>query len=126
MAPRDTVLVIDDDQAIVDALCMFLEIEGFTAEGYSGSDILEKVKSLHPDLLLLDVWLNGLDGLDICRKIKSDRDLESLPLILISASRDLASKAALAGADDYLEKPFDMDAVLATVHALLEKRKKTA
>lgn len=118
----DLVLVVDDDQAIVDALCMLLEMEGFNAKGYSGADVLESIKTLQPDLVLLDVWLSGQDGREICRTIKSDPLSANLPIVLISASRDLPTSAKQAGADDYLEKPFDMDVVVAKVRQLLEPR----
>lgn len=118
----DLVLVVDDDQAIVDALCMLLEVEGFTAEGYSGGDVIETITSRQPDLVLLDVWLAGEDGREICRTIKNDPLLANLPIILISASKDLPTGALKAGADDYIEKPFDIDIVSSKVRRLLEPR----
>jgi two-component system KDP operon response regulator KdpE/two-component system response regulator MprA len=120
MENQDLVLVVDDDQAIVDALRMLLELAGYGAQGYSGGDVLEQIKKIQPDLLLLDVWLNGQDGREICRRVKADAAIGTLPVILISASRDLAATAKLAGADDFIEKPFDMDVVVAKVHRLLE------
>lgn len=120
MENKDLVLVIDDDKAIVDALSMLLEMEGFCAQGFSGGDVLKQIKTVQPDLLLLDVWLSGQDGREICRKVKADALIGTLPIILISASRDLATTARQAGADDFIEKPFDMDVVVAKVRRLLE------
>lgn len=120
MENQDLVLVVDDDQAIVDALRMLLELAGYSAEGYSGGNVLDQIKKIQPDLLLLDVWLNGQDGREICRRVKADSAIGTLPIILISASRELASTAKLAGADDFIEKPFDMDVVVDKVRRLLE------
>lgn len=122
MTARNVVLVVDDDQAIVDALCMLLELEGFQTSRYNGGNVMETIKNTHPDVVLLDVWLAGEDGRDVCRSVKADQALHKLPVILISASRDLSSSARLAGADDYIEKPFDMHDVVAKVRRFLEPR----
>jgi DNA-binding response OmpR family regulator len=117
---HDLILVVDDDPAIVEALQMILDLEGFTTEGYSGTKVLQKISAVQPDLLLLDVWLAGEDGRKICQTLKSDSLTATLPVILISASRDLSETAASVAADDFIEKPFDMDDVITKVKRLLE------
>ena len=119
---QDLILIIDDDPAIVEALQMILELEGFSTEGYSGRKVLDKIVSVDPDLLLLDVWLAGEDGRKICHILKSDPLTETLPVVLISAGRDLSATAASVAADDFIEKPFNMDDVIAKVKRLLEPR----
>lgn len=113
------VLVIDDDPAIVDAVRMLLELDDFATEGYSGSDIMGTIEELQPDLVLLDVWLSGTDGRAVCQAVKHHATLQATPIILISAGKDLSESAKNAGADDFIEKPFDMDALLQKVHQLL-------
>ncbi len=122
MSASDVVLVIDDDPAIVDALRMLLELEGIPTKGYSGGSILDVVKKVKPSLLLLDVWLAGQDGRKLCGSIKSDQELGATPIILISAGGNLSSSAALAGADGFIEKPFDMDVVVSTVKKILTSK----
>lgn len=119
MKRSNLVLVIDDDPAIVDAVRMLLELDGFATEGYSGSDVLGVITRLRPDLILLDVWLSGTDGRAVCQTVKRHATLNDIPIILISAGKDLSESAKNAGADDFIEKPFDMDTLLEKVHRLL-------
>ncbi len=108
------IMIADDDTGIIDAVVMMLEFEGYTVSStVNGASVLE-LKNNYPDLLLLDVQMPGLDGREICRKLKQKEDTRNIPVILVSASTNLQKSAQDAGADDYLEKPFNM-------HDLLEK-----
>lgn len=109
------ILVVDDDAAIADALSMMLEMQAFDVVAMTSGDAIAHMKQFQPDLLLLDIWMNGVDGRDICRKIKNDDTLKQTPVVLISASRDLATSAKSACADDFLEKPFDLETLLAKI-----------
>lgn len=109
------ILVVDDDAAIVDALTMMLEIQSYDVVAMTSGDAVTQVKQVQPDLLLLDIWMNGVDGRDVCRALKNDDTLKKIPVVLISASRDLATSAKNACADDFLEKPFDMETLLAKI-----------
>ncbi len=119
MTTDDVILVIDDDPAIVDALRMLLEIEGFSSKGYSGGAAFETIAEIRPRLILLDVWLAGQDGRKLCSRIKSDPKLQDTAVVLISAGGDLTTSATLAGADGFIEKPFDMEVVVSTVKQIL-------
>jgi CheY-like chemotaxis protein len=68
-----------------------------------------------PDLLLLDIWMSGLDGREICKALKLQDHTKHIPIILVSANRDTEQIAHDAGADDFLNKPFDMDDLLRKV-----------
>ena len=111
-------MIADDDPGIVDAVEMLLEFEGYdVATTVSGATVLQ-LNQL-PDLLLLDIWMSGEDGRDICKQLKAKDTTSSLPIIMISASRDIKSSAMEAGADDFLAKPFEMDELLKKIEALI-------
>ena len=106
------IMIADDDPGIVDAVEMLLEFEGYEVMStVDGTTVLD-MKGELPDLLLLDIWMSGEDGRDICRKLKHEPITKNIPVIMISASRDIEASALAAGADDFLAKPFEMDELL--------------
>jgi DNA-binding response OmpR family regulator len=112
------IMIADDDPGIVDAVEMLLEFEGYTVTStVDGSTVLDMKEEL-PDLLLLDIWMSGEDGRDICKKLKSENITKNIPVIMISASRDIKASAMAAGADDFLAKPFEMDELLRKIELL--------
>jgi DNA-binding response OmpR family regulator len=109
------IMIADDDPGILDAVCIMLEFEGYNVTCTpDGADVL-KLQSDLPDLLLLDIWMSGMDGRDICRQLKQDAATHHLPVVLISASRDIEISALAAGADDFLAKPFEIDDLLGKI-----------
>lgn len=113
------ILIADDDEGIVDAVKMILEVMGYYVEfTYDGGTVIEAVKS-KPDLILLDIWMSGHDGRDICKQLKTDPDYKDIPILMISASKDIGQSALDAGANDFMEKPFEMDTLLTRVNQLL-------
>lgn len=114
-----TILIADDDEGILDATSAILEFEGYQVRStLDGASVL-RLEGQLPDLLLLDIWMSGTDGTDVCRQLKNSDDTKHLPVIMISASRDIEQYAMDAGADDFLAKPYEMK-------ELLEKVKKWA
>ncbi|MCC8425618.1 response regulator [Mucilaginibacter sp. UR6-11] len=106
------IMIADDDPGIVDAIEMLLEFEGYrVTTTVDGATVLDMKDEL-PDLLLLDIWMSGEDGRDICRKLKQTDTIKNIPVIMISASRDIRESAIAAGADDFLSKPFEMNDLL--------------
>lgn len=114
------VLVADDDPAIVDAVRMTLEDEGYRVETTVDGTTEQRVRSDRPDLILLDIWMSGVDGRDICRRLKADPATGGIPVIMISANRDTETLARQCGADDFIAKPFDIDTLLDKIAACLE------
>jgi DNA-binding response OmpR family regulator len=113
-------MIADDDPGIVDAVEIILDFEGYQVSStVNGATILD-MKTEFPDLLLLDIWMSGFDGRDICRKLKNDDTTKSIPIIMISASRDIERSAYDAGADDFLAKPFEIDDLLGKIRKYLE------
>jgi len=112
------IMIADDDPGIVDAIEMLLEFEGYQVSStVNGSTVLDMKEEL-PDLLLLDIWMSGEDGRDICKKLKQVDITKNIPVIMISASRDIKESAMAAGADDFLAKPFEMNDLLAKIKNL--------
>jgi DNA-binding response OmpR family regulator len=111
-AKNKKIMIADDDPGIVDAVGMLLEFEGYEVTStVDGTTVLDMKEEL-PDLLLLDIWMSGENGRDICKKLKKDELTKDIPVIMISASRDVRDSAIAAGADDFLAKPFEMDELL--------------
>lgn len=115
------ILVADDDPAILDALQMILELEGYEVDTTADGQTIYKMKKEYPNLLLLDIWMSGHDGREICKSLKKDPLTKRIPVILISASRNLSNSAKEAGADDFIEKPFEMDQLLEKVRKFTEQ-----
>jgi DNA-binding response OmpR family regulator len=112
-------MIADDDPGIIDAVEMLLEFEGFdVSTTVDGATVLDMKEEL-PDLLLLDIWMSGEDGRDICKKLKADQKTRNIPVIMISASRDIKDSAISAGADDFLAKPFDIYDLLKKINILI-------
>lgn len=109
------ILIIDDDPAIVDALQIMLEDEGYLVSSFFDIKIVKRVREYIPDLILLDIWMAGLDGRDIAKELKNIPETKSIPIIMISASWDIMKSAIESGADDFLAKPFEIDDLLSKV-----------
>ena len=113
------ILIADDDEGIVDAVTMILQVMGYEVDfTYDGGAVIDAVKK-RPDLILLDIWMSGHDGRDICKQLKNDPEFKEIPILMISASRDIRQSALDAGANDFMEKPFQMDSLLNKVTHLL-------
>ncbi len=118
---KEHILVIDDEAGIRESLTGILEDEGFeTSTAASGEEALKSFSSQTPDLVMLDVWLPGMDGLETLRKI---REISDVPVIMISGhgNIDLAVKACHGGAYDFMEKPLSLENVLLRVRMTLEQ-----
>ncbi|MBA2678082.1 MAG: response regulator [Ktedonobacteraceae bacterium] len=109
------ILVADDDPAIGDVLHLMLEEAGYDVEIQRDGHAVQQMQEPFPDLLFLDIRLSGTDGRTICRYLKSQEATRALPIILLSASKDIRQIARDVGADDVLAKPFEMGDALALV-----------
>ena len=121
---KSVILIVDDEEGIRTTLSGIFEDEGYEAvTAGSGEEALRVAKEANPDIVILDVWLSGMDGIQTMEELRQwNRDL---PVIIISghANIELAVKATKIGAYDILEKPLSMEKVLLTVYRALEKRK---
>ena len=111
---KKTILVADDDAAIVNAIQMILEDAGYKVQTtLTGEEVIHTKNS--PDLILLDIWMSGQDGRTICQQLKSQPRTKEIPIIMISANKDTAKIAKIAGADDFITKPFEIEDLLKKV-----------
>ncbi len=116
------VLIVDDEENIRQSLADILSDEGYEVDmTSSGEEAAEAVKKRLPDLVLLDIWLPGIDGMETLKRIKAQR--EDLPVIMITGhgTTELAVKATKMGAYDFMEKPLSMERVILTVRQGLER-----
>jgi len=117
-----SILVIDDDETLRDTLAVMLEQEGYTiAHAADGRTGLDRALTLRPDLLLVDLRLPGLSGMEVCKQLRSSNI--KTPIIVLSAVGDEVDKVLLLeiGADDYVVKPFGVRELLARIHAVLRR-----
>ncbi len=123
MAKR-TVLVIDDEKDLIELVRYNLEKEGFLVRGaLDGETGLAMAVQAVPDVVLIDLMLPGIDGLEVCRRLRSDSRTSSLPLIMLTAKADESDRIVglELGADDYVTKPFSPRELTARVRALLRR-----
>lgn len=117
-----TVLVVDDDPVIQRLLRVNFEMEGYEVlVAVDGVDGLERARAEHPDIVVLDIMMPRMSGLDVAKSLKADPDTASIPVLLLSAKAQEADLVAgdESGADDYLTKPFDPLHLLQRVEKLL-------
>jgi CheY-like chemotaxis protein len=112
---KQRIMVADDDPAILDALKMMLEVWDYDVDTAADGKVVARIKHSRPQLLLLDIWMSGIDGRDICKKLKSRVETRDIPVILISASQDIAKSCRDSGANDYIAKPFEMNELLGKI-----------
>jgi phosphate regulon transcriptional regulator PhoB len=123
------VLVIDDEKDIVTLLRYHLEKSGFQClEGMDGAAALRMVREHHPDLLILDLMLPGMDGLEICRQLRQDTATARLPILMLTAKAEEVDRVVglEVGADDYVVKPFSPRELVARVRAILRRAQEPA
>ncbi len=123
-AARPTILVVEDEAPLLTLLRYNLEKQGFRVEEASdGQEALMRVAEAPPDLVLLDWMLPALSGLEVCRQLRRRAPTRDLPIIMVTARTEDqdAVRALDTGADDYIAKPFVMDALMARIRALLRR-----
>lgn len=107
------VLIVDDDSAILEATKIVLSTNDYQVKTLTSSKkIVEVIKKEKPDLILLDMWLQGEGGDTIAKNLKSQAGTKKIPIILMSANQDLKRVAKESKADNYIAKPFDIDALV--------------
>jgi len=118
------ILIVDDEQDIVELLSYNLEKEGFsTVKAYDGEATLGLVRSGKPDLMILDLMLPKMNGLDVCKAIRRNPETANLPIIMLTAKGEEIDKiiGLEIGADDYITKPFSVKELIARVRSILRR-----
>jgi len=119
---KSKILIVDDEPDTVELLKKRLRFEGYdTLEAYDGAECLKQTAAGNPDLVILDVMMPDMDGYEVCRRLKSNRSTAHIPVLMLTAKRELESKikGLDVGAHDYLAKPFDYKELSARIKSLL-------
>ncbi|TMC22466.1 MAG: response regulator transcription factor [Chloroflexi bacterium] len=122
--PLQKVLVIDDEENIIEFIRLGLRYEGFQIEAASnGEEGVTAAQRLTPDVIILDVMMPDIDGLEVCRRLRSNPTTRDIPILMLTAKDHVQDRIAglRTGADDYLTKPFDFDEMLERIKAILRR-----
>jgi two-component system alkaline phosphatase synthesis response regulator PhoP len=123
---RQKVMIVDDEMATLLPLKRSLESEDYIViEAYDGYEAIKKAKSEMPELILLDIMLPGMDGIEVCRQLKEDVFTEKIPVIMLTAKDEVRHKVKglEIGADDYVTKPFNLNELKARIKSVLRRSK---
>ena len=122
--PSDTILAVDDEVHILELISFNLKAAGYhVVTALTGEEALKRCEVERPSLVLLDIMLPGIDGLEVCRRLKGDRMTSNIPIIMLIARGDEVDKilGLELGADDYITKPFSVRELGARVKSLLRR-----
>jgi len=124
MKEKALILVLDDDPDICIMIKMVLDYYGYDAMDAENEENATKIiSSNHVDLLIMDMLLSGVDGTDICRRLKLDKETSSIPILMFSAHPTARETCLAAGADDFISKPFEMNDMMEKISFFLERKK---
>ncbi len=118
------ILVVDDDKDLLEIIHSLLTKKGFDVEvDTNWEEGFTKIESFQPQLILLDVFLSGIDGLDICKQLKSNPKTQDIPIIIFSGYPRVAETIIYEyGADDFIAKPFEVNDLITKVHSVLSQK----
>jgi two-component system, OmpR family, phosphate regulon response regulator PhoB len=122
--PNPRILIIEDEKGLVQSLTWYFNREGYeTVAVHDGADGLRKAQALLPDLILLDLMLPGMGGLDVCRELRAGEKTRQIPIVMLTARAEEADQVEgfAKGADDYVTKPFSNKVLLQRVKAILRR-----
>jgi DNA-binding response OmpR family regulator len=112
---KKKILAIDDNAAILNVMRIILKDNGYEIMTRLNTETLTKdIKKFMPDLIFLDVWLRGENGIEIAKRLKADKNTAAISVVLISAAADVKKKLRESQADDFLAKPFEMTTLIET------------
>lgn len=121
MVTKRRVLVVDDDAGVLEAIKIILSEGGFAVKAISETNKFEKVmEEFKPELVLLDIWMPMVSGEELCAMLKKSNKFKNIPVVLLSASNRTKKISKKCKADDYLVKPFDMEALIRVVKKNLD------
>ena len=122
---RDKVLLVEDERSLTDVLEYNLEREGYEVfTAHEGREGLRKAQTILPDVVILDLMLPGMSGLDICKELKSNGKTSNLPILMLTSKSEESDQIVgfAVGADDYVTKPFSTKVLLQRIKALLRRK----
>lgn len=126
--PLSKVLVIDDEKNIIEFINLGLKYEGFQVESASdGQEGLAAAQRINPDMIILDWMMPGMDGLEVCRRLRTNPTTRDIPVLMLTAKEEVQDRVAGLdmGADDYLTKPFSFEELVARIRAILRRQSRS-
>ncbi len=121
MGKNAKILVVDDDSGIGEMLQTLLEFYDFEVAVTERPDDTEKlIQEKNIDLVMLDMLISGVNGTDVCARLRQNKETANIPVLMMSALHDAGSKCREAGANDFISKPFEMDELIARINKILE------
>lgn len=121
---RQKILIVDDEMDTLLPLKRSMEAEGYiVVEAYDGFEGIEKAKDEIPELIILDIMLPGMDGIEVCSQLKKDEVTQNIPIIMLTAKDEIRDKVEglEIGADDYVTKPFNLKELKARIKSVLRR-----
>lgn len=123
---NETIFIVEDEEDILELISYNLIKDGYRTKGFlNGEDLLSALKKGNADLIILDLMLPGIDGLEVCKDIKKNKETEDIPVIMVTAKGEEADIVIglELGADDYIVKPFSPRILIARVKTVLRRKK---
>lgn len=123
MKENAKILVVDDDSGIGEMLKTLLEFYDYKVTVTERPEETEKLIAEHDiDLVMLDMLISGVNGTDVCARLRQNEETKDVPVLMMSALHDAGSKCRKAGANDFIAKPFEMDDLIEKINEVLEKQ----
>src|SRR5438128_1047431 len=117
---RSAILLVDDDPHLIHVLSMFFDLEGYhVLKARDGKQALDLLREYQPDLVLLDLVLPKVSGLEVCQQIRANRKLKNVPVLIFTAAETRKEELMAAGADGFLAKPYSLEGLRQAVGELL-------
>ncbi len=121
MMEAKKIFIADDDPDILEILRLMLNIAGYKTDATTNANDIFDYKEALPDLIVLDIWMSGIDGREICTRLKENDLTKNIPVVFLSANSSIEEITASYHAYDYIAKPFDMDYLLMKVSSILHR-----
>jgi len=120
MTKEKKIFIADDDQDILEIISMILRTKNYDVQATSDANDIFNFKEGLPDLILMDIWMSGLDGREICKSLKENPLTKNIPFIFISANSNIEEITKEYKADDYIAKPFEMQYLLKKIDHIFQ------
>jgi CheY-like chemotaxis protein len=118
------ILIVEDDPQVARLISLVLHRSGFPSETVSdGQAALKRAREAKPSMIIADLTIKGMGGEALCSAVKAQPETRAIPVVVVSGDRDIAEKARLCGADDYMGKPFEFEALLQIIEKYAGSRK---
>lgn len=121
---QSRILIVEDEESLLKLESILLSTRGYKVTGVSdGLAALREIEQNRPDLILLDIMMPGIDGFEVCRRVKENPDTRSIPVVMLTAKKSFAdqTRGVEVGADAYLTKPFKSGKIIEIIEGLLQK-----